>query len=897
MQVLGSADAAADRCAPRVYACALQTLVRCVPYVSTTGAWAQERVLSLLLRAYQHPASGLGKLFLFPLVDEKASRAPAHAGAPFASMHRVWVCAAHALRAPLVAQHTCARAGALADALEDLVTGLAQQANTDRLALSRRMLALFSEYGLTCDLDTHARNLAALLPAVAAACAAVPASSPASLGRQRSGAAPHAASAMASLEALCAHDSTSVKLFRNAWLYCGMLGLRTEPPRSLVGWDRTAGCMHAAGVLAAATPVLMYGTGVAKQREAEERVKLELQPHLSAAGARGTPEAIATQLKAALARPVRVPAKHTNNAFLLAIATLEVSRAEIGPLPNDPDAPSPLVQPLAYLAGAQPRGIDRAVYHALVERTFEALTARLTSPECSDAHALEHLERLADVIIRVVVWSEQAEAAAPRERTLGGGKHDSRDANELLRRLLQHAPSLYYSPACIRSWAAHGSSAVPERAAAHLRAWLTQAASRAPTHVEHVVQRLAMSDNDEDAALSAATLRPSRLVDAVAAGRERSRMEEVTPTNVEAVRDKSAALGRVEALLDAVPGAASRIAAGATAGSGAGAHKRRCHDLAALVVTRLRSGTADGNGVPLIEALCALPLQQFDGDAMRDVVFAWHWVAAEGTSARDALVTHLLPVWEATIQRGLGLFAGPWSEPAPPLTSGDFAGWDAFAADAPTIRALRAHHLWTLFLTEVWQSSRHAAASPGAASLALAFLGFFRAAAASRGSISTHPLARPTLLRLLALAASFCTHLARRERTQGAAEGEAAQLVADVVDLALRSFAGPARVAMPEGPKQPLDTLNGLDAFVAGLTAVQVRCRAATNPHFRHPGPQLGKTRKRPAGCARAAVQAARGTPAPTARAAEPRAPPACRPPRAPRQHRRAAAPQGLRRR
>jgi hypothetical protein len=627
---------------------------------------------------------------------------------------------------------------------------------------------------------------------------------------------------MATVEALCKHDGTAVKLFRNVWLYCGMMGLRTTAPRTLLGWPRLERCMQALGLLAAHTPVLMYGTGVAKEREGEQRVQLEMLPHLAAAGSRGSPEAIAKQLRATVTlSSAKVPIKNTSNAFLLAIATLELSRAEIGPLPVA-DAPSPLVHPLAYVAGAHKKGVDRSVFKALTGCVFDALTMRLTSVSCRDCNPLMHLERLADVLIRVISWSDQELSGGDHLPNKLRGTSKSRANGEmLLARLLTRAPSLYYSLPCITSWVVHGAGTAADKAADHLCEWLAQAASRAPTHCEHLVQRLVMAS--DDGVLLLGPMRPSRLVDAVADGRAKSRMEEVTQGNVTAVYDKSVAIGRVAALLDNDLATEEQIAvAAAQPAASPAAHKQLCLDTAALIIIKLKNGHMP---VGLIETLCQLPLGRFEGAAMRDVVFAWHWVAAESGDVRDALVTHMLPVWEATIQRGLGLFGGPWTEPSAPLSSGDLHSWDAFACAASLIDALRAHHLWILFLTEAWQSSRHAAAPSGSDSLMLAFLGIFRSVVASKAAICTHPLARPTLFRLLSLAVSYCTHLAKHapEDAFGTTLGVYPKdVLGDVLELALCSFAMPQRVTMPDGSQQPQDTINALSTFCESLKSFQV---------------------------------------------------------------------------
>ena len=51
---------------------------------------------------------------------------------------------------------------------------------------------------------------------------------------------------------------------------------------------------------------------------------------------------------------------------------------------------------------------------------------------------------------------------------------------------------------------------------------------------------------------------------------------------------------------------------------------------AALVVSQACAGA--GAAVPhaVLQGVCALPVEHLNGSAMRDVVFAWHWIVASG---------------------------------------------------------------------------------------------------------------------------------------------------------------------------------------------------------------------------------------------------------------------------
>ena len=733
-------------------------------------------------------------------------------------------------------------AGSLADALEELAKGSSFLSQEQRLESARRFLALFSEFGLANDLNKFSLDLVALLPAVAAACEAVRSGPDAAQLPDASDAvtAAHAggdqappehprrtaydqtqtrnagtSTVLASLDGLRAHDAGTVKHFRNAWLYCGMLGLGASQPQWLQGWQRADKCWVAMGRLAASTPVLMYGTGIAKEREAEQRVLLELSPHLAAAGAEGKPAAITAKLHAMLLRPPKIPEKNASNAFLLAIATLEVSRVAIGPLPPPAAGASPLVHSMAYAGGAQPTTVDHAVYVSLMTTAFHALVQRLTSSKCQDAQPAAHLERLADVLI-------QAICTAPAGVQLRK-KQAGHDAEPLLQQLLDAAPALYYSRACIHSWLAHGSADTHGDADTRLSTWLANAATRAPTHMEHVVQSLAMASGQDAAEQTSDALAPTQstyMLDAVRLGRQRSLLGESTVSNFAAIHRKSAAMGRVEVwseqgcseeqVIDSLQELASSKLDDTE-------HRRRCCNAAATIVSQLQRGKLP---LSMLVALAQLPLLRFTGHAVDNVVFAWHWVVAESAEARNALVAHMLPVWQSTLQRSLGLFSSTWVPPRAPLTSGDVRTWDAQERDASLLDGLRAHHAWIMCLTEVWESSRHATLAVDASPMLPALLAIFRCTLSSASAISTHPLARLPLFRLLSLVLRCAKHLANHPPA-GRSSSDAEDLLQAALSLGLRSFAQP--IAAHMAPSKPeVSMLYALDAFTKSSEVLQV---------------------------------------------------------------------------
>ena len=276
--------------------------------------------------------------------------------------------------------------GALAHALEDLAS--AETPPDARAALASRLLALLAALPLERGLAAIARDACALVPAVAAAadtalvsgaapsgaltaCPSSPVAIPAvsvGLGSpQRSGRLPQSVNSSevpaASAAPLLLSDGATVKRFRNAWLVCALLGLHRMPPPAIDPTADDSRVSRALGRLAAATPILMYGTGVAKEREAERRVALELAPLLSAAGPAGAPAAVAEALSATLLNPPKLSKSNPNNAFLLAIASLETCRAGVAPLPT---THSPITHTLAYAATAPAKTQDAAVYLSLI---------------------------------------------------------------------------------------------------------------------------------------------------------------------------------------------------------------------------------------------------------------------------------------------------------------------------------------------------------------------------------------------------------------------------------------------------------------------------------------------------------------------------------------------------
>ena len=103
---------------------------------------------------------------------------------------------------------------------------------------------------------------------------------------------------------------------------------------------------------------------------------------------------------------------------------------------------------------------------------------------------------------------------------------------------------------------------------------------------------------------------------------------------------KSVAAGRVAGMREFVPDVDDRVAAqiAATCSNGGDwgpGEQQTCMTAAALVVANTRAGGGAAAPHTVLQGLCALPLEHFNGAAMRDIVFAWHWIVAAGARHWD----------------------------------------------------------------------------------------------------------------------------------------------------------------------------------------------------------------------------------------------------------------------
>lgn len=155
---------------------------------------------------------------------------------------------------------------------------------------------------------------------------------------------------------------------------------------------------------------------------------------------------------------------------------------------------------------------------------------------------------------------------------------------------------------------------------------------------------------------------------------------------------------------------------------------------------------------PVLRLLAWTPLSRFIPEVMSASIMVWLWLLAVGDGpTKAALMDDISAAWAASIDQRIGLFDlvnGRKESRRSTMTISDDV--------SVQLAAIRAHHAWVVFLTEVWQSQRHDR-SPGCLSLR-GSIG--RILDASLGGIdesplSLHPAAIGARFRLLHLALSY----------------------------------------------------------------------------------------------------------------------------------------------
>ena len=126
------------------------------------------------------------------------------------------------------------------------------------------------------------------------------------------------------------------------------------------------------------TPPLQVGSG--READVLERLRSELSHRLERAGLPGEPASLHSSLRAVfgltLGDSPALPPDASSQAYLYLVATCELARNKLGPLPS-PGEPSPLAAALGYVQMCEEGGSLLPWLCLLVERCFVVYVARL----------------------------------------------------------------------------------------------------------------------------------------------------------------------------------------------------------------------------------------------------------------------------------------------------------------------------------------------------------------------------------------------------------------------------------------------------------------------------------------------------------------------------------------
>ncbi|GFR44535.1 hypothetical protein Agub_g5805 [Astrephomene gubernaculifera] len=171
----------------------------------------------------------------------------------------------------------------------------------------------------------------------------------------------------------------------------------------------------------------------------------------------------------------------------------------------------------------------------------------------------------------------------------------------------------------------------------------------------------------------------------------------------------------------------------------------------------------------VLQGLCMAPLRRFTPDMMSLAVFAWTWITTAGPTWLVPLVSRTGAAWAQTVDRGMGLFSGPWVASEHDGAEGDAAaegGGDGNGdvgcseAESELLSTLASHHQWIGFLYEMWCSAGDRTDAEQRA-LASVYDRLLHHSLSAPERLSTHPAAAAPLFRLLRLALTYCLHCAR----------------------------------------------------------------------------------------------------------------------------------------
>ncbi|KXZ46150.1 hypothetical protein GPECTOR_46g219 [Gonium pectorale] len=250
-------------------------------------------------------------------------------------------------------------------------------------------------------------------------------------------------------------------------------------------------------------------------------------------------------------------------------------------------------------------------------------------------------------------------------------------------------------------------------------------------------------------------------------------------------------------------------------------------------------GDGDGRGVGvlassaapavcyrLLQGLCSAPLRRFTPDMMGLAVFAWTWITTAGPAWLLPLVSRAAAAWAVTVDRGLGLFSGPWKHdhhhPGSEAAGADADSADGSAREAELLAALACHQQWVAFLYEIWNSVADRTDAERRA-LAAVFERLLHQSLVRTEALCSHPAAVGPLFRLLQLALSYCALTGRQRPAGTACPPSHALLYERALRAGLLWFAHPVGFSARISQRQAEEQVAAVGDFAALLGATSSR--------------------------------------------------------------------------
>lgn len=421
-------------------------------------------------------------------------------------------------------------------------------------------------------------------------------------------------------------------------------------------------------------------------------------------------------------------------AYLLAVATLEMSRPVLDPLQSFHDA-SPLASVMSYLSVAVVESLESQWFRAIAEAVFDHNLKKLTNLNSTSINSgipVQHFqETLAlSLIDGLYTGSGHIEGDYPQVAEL---------ANSLLEQLVKAVPSLYWNHPCLNrllycldqeetaSVMLEGADVKNEGLVWNwVLHWVDAIATMAPTRAEAIIHEYLRDDSCSE---NRVVLRHAAefLSRCSKAGHKQSQVEkEGTKRFMRSLARKSYYIGRVSGFTDGLDESTTEtdpeilkkvvdsLKASVSDRKFSKTVEKRYLQAAAMLLKYTPATTPQH----LLKTICWIPVQIFDPEMMQLATFSWEWVLTGASTLNLHILAEIANAWIWTIHKRMGIFSGSNYENAPtvlyqPGPSLSFASIQQSAildnsAQARSIDGIKAHSIWLSFLLEQWEVSRQA---------------------------------------------------------------------------------------------------------------------------------------------------------------------------------------------